>query len=117
MSFNFKSFDLSKQNVNLTSYAKLFFVASLLLMVTPMFATGGGGALTDAANTIRGYLPGIKALMKGIAVVVAIVGGIRIFNKWQNGDQDVTKEIIGWVGALIFILLVPTFVEAILPAA
>lgn len=87
---------------------------AVLFLSVPMFASGGGAALDNAAQSIRDYLPGIKALMKSIAAIVGIVGGIRIFNKWQNGDQDTVKEMIGWVGAIIFILLVPTFVEAML---
>lgn len=113
---------MKKMSLNFNKYvqallSKKGMLALVLLMsLSPMFANGGGEALSDAATTIRDYLPGIKALMKAIAIIVAIVGSIRIFNKWQNGDQDTTKEIIGWVGAIIFILLVPTFVDAVFPA-
>jgi hypothetical protein len=28
-----------------------------------------------------------------------------VFIKWNNGDQDVQKELIGWAGSCIFLLL------------
>lgn len=108
---NLSIFKTRMKNPN--QYRNAILLAVLFLSI-PMFASGGGTALVNAAQSIKDYLPGIKALMKAIAAVVAIIGGIRIFNKWQNGDQDTTKEMIGWVGAIIFILLVPTFVEAML---
>lgn len=85
-------------------------LAFLLLTVTPLLA---GGALGTAAQKVDGYREGAKMLINAVAAVVGLIGGIRIFNKWQNGDQDVNKEIMGWAGACIFLLLVPTFLDSI----
>ncbi|MCU7559143.1 DUF4134 domain-containing protein [Riemerella anatipestifer] len=102
--FNFK--------INKKSLVKNALTLALVLFaVTPMFA--GGGALGVAAQKVEEYREGAKLLIKAIAAVVGLIGGIRIYNKWQNGDQDVNKEIMGWAGACIFLLLVPTFLEAI----
>lgn len=108
------NFENYLKKVKTFKISRVTLLVLFLLVTVPMFAGGGGSALSNAAQTIKDYLPGIKALMKAIAAIVGVIGGIRIFNKWQNGDQDTTKEIIGWVGAIIFILLVPTFVEAML---
>ena len=37
---------------------------------------------------------------------------MRVYNKWTNGDQDVNKEILGYGGAMIFLIVVPEFVTA-----
>ena len=84
-----------------------------LLAVTPMFATGGSAALGSAAEEISGYMTELKTLIYAIGGIVGVVGGVRIYNKWVNGDQDINKEIVGWGGAAVFLLLVPTFIEAI----
>lgn len=84
----------------------------MLLVPTSSFA---GDALGDAATTIGDYFDGTQSLMFAIATLVGLIGGIRIFNKWNNGDKDINKEIIGWAGACVFIVLVPTFVQAIFP--
>lgn len=88
----------------------LFFAANFL------FASGGGAALNTAASDIRAYVPGIIKLLYAVGIIVGIVGGIRIYNKWTNGDQDINKEIVGWTGACVFLLAVPTFIQAIFPA-
>ena len=75
-----------------------------------------GESVEVAPSEIKKYKAGAKLLINAVAGVVGLIGGIRIFNKWQNGDQDVTKEIIGWVGAVIFILLVPTVLDSMFGA-
>lgn len=86
----------------------------VLLSVSPTFAqSGGSAALGAAATTISGYITDLGLLIYAIGAIVGTVGGIRIYNKWTNGDQDINKEIVGWGGACIFLLLVPTFIAAI----
>lgn len=83
-----------------------------LLSSTLVFASTGSTAVTSAANDIKGYWPAISTLGKGIGGLVGIIGGIRIYNKWSNGDQDINKELLGWGGACLFLVLAPTFVTA-----
>ncbi len=85
---------------------------TFLLTTTVTFASTGSGAIQDAANTISGYVTSIKALIYAIGAVVGIIGGVRIYNKWVNGDQDINKEIVGWGGAAVFLIMVPTFIDA-----
>jgi hypothetical protein len=47
-----------------------------------------------------------------IGGIVGVIGGIRIYNKWTNGDQDINKELVGWGGAALFLTLVPNFIGA-----
>lgn len=75
-------------------------------------ASTGSTAVTTASNTIKGYWPAITTLSKAIGGVVGVIGGIRIYNKWSNGDQDINKELLGWGGACLFLILAPTFIAA-----
>lgn len=94
-------------------------VLSLLCLVAlSTYATGGaaGGAAIDAAaSTIRDYATPVGRLVQGIGAIVGVVGGVRIYNKWTNGDQDINKELIGYGGACVFLLMVPTFIAAFFP--
>lgn len=85
---------------------------AMVLATTGAFAQGGAGAITQATSDIEAYVEPIGQLIQVIGAVVGIVGGVRIYNKWNNGDQDVNKELIGWGGACIFLLLVPTIITA-----
>lgn len=80
---------------------------------TSMYATSAGNtALGTASTTIKSYMPTIATLAKSIGGIVGIIGGIRIYNKWSNGDQDINKELLGWGGACLFLILVPSFITA-----
>lgn len=91
---------------------KLFTAALLLLAVTPMLAQGGATAISNAASDIRDYWDPIKLILKAVGGLVGFIGGLRVYNKWTNGDQDVNKEILGYGGAMIFLIVVPEFVTA-----
>lgn len=77
----------------------------------PSFAQGGG-AITAAADSIKQYWGPLKNLIMMIGGIVGLIGGLRIYNKWTNGDQDINKEILGWGGACLFLILVPVFISA-----
>jgi len=84
----------------------------ILLAVTPAFAQGGATAISNAADDIKDYWDPIKLILKAVGGLVGFIGGLRVYNKWTNGDQDVNKEILGYGGAMIFLLVVPEFVTA-----
>ncbi len=91
----------------------LTFGLVLMAGIYSAYADGIETGLTSAASSIKGYITAITALCYAIGGVVGIVGGVRIFNKWQGGDRDINKEVMAYGGALIFLLLAPTVVKAI----
>ncbi|WP_126652232.1 DUF4134 domain-containing protein [Chryseobacterium aureum] len=91
---------------------KLLTLCMLLLAVTPVFAQGGATAISNAASDIKEYWDPIKLILKAVGGLVGFIGGLRVYNKWTNGDQDVNKEILGYGGAMIFLIVVPEFVTA-----
>lgn len=91
---------------------KLCTVALLLMAITPMLAQGGATAISNAANDIKDYWDPIKLILKAVGGLVGFIGGLRVYNKWTNGDQDVNKEILGYGGAMVFLIVVPEFVTS-----
>lgn len=101
------------QLFNKSTVAKGLFALVLMLVSNLVFAqSGGAGAISSATSDIEEYVEPVSNLVQMIGAIVGIVGGVRIYNKWNNGDQDVNKELIGWGGACIFLLLVPTVIQA-----
>lgn len=100
-----KRFSFSK-----VQYLTLFSVFVLLLSSTMVYAQGGASALSSANVTIRTYWEPLKLIIQAIGGVIGLIGGVRIYNKWTNGDQDINKEIVGWGGACLFLVIVPQFV-------
>lgn len=104
-----KHIKLFKKNILIKG---TFAVATLLVSNMVMAQSGGAGAISSATSDIEEYVEPVSNLVQMVGAVVGIVGGVRIYNKWNNGDQDVNKELIGWGGACIFLLLVPTVIQA-----
>ncbi|WP_277111873.1 DUF4134 domain-containing protein [Chryseobacterium taklimakanense] len=94
-------------------FGRALTLALLFMAAAPALAqSGGAGALAGANTSIRSYWEPIKLIIQAIGAVVGLIGGVRIYNKWTNGDQDINKEIVGWAGACLFLVIVPQFVGA-----
>lgn len=98
-------------------FSRLIFKAACLSLLffslAPLSAQYGGASALSGANTsIRAYWEPMKLIIQAIGAVVGLIGGVRIYNKWTNGDQDINKEIVGWAGACLFLVIVPQFVGA-----
>ena len=99
-------------NIQKSVTRKQLLLLLLWICVTNHILAQGAGAITDAANSIKSYWGPLKILIMMIGGIVGLIGGLRIYNKWTNGDQDINKEILGWGGACLFLILVPIFVGA-----
>lgn len=86
-------------------------LALALFMTAPMYA-GSSSAISNAAQEIGKWKTQVQTLIYAIAGLVAFIGALRIYNKWQNGDQDINKELMGFGGACLFLFLVPSFIGA-----
>ena len=91
---------------------KVLTLALAIMAITPAFAQGGATAISNAARDITDYWDPVKLILKAVGGLVGFIGGLRVYNKWTNGDQDVNKEILGYGGAMIFLIVVPEFVTA-----
>ncbi|WP_346985942.1 DUF4134 domain-containing protein [Chryseobacterium sp. POE27] len=91
---------------------KVLTLALAIMAITPTFGQGGATAISNAASDITDYWDPVKLILKAVGGLVGFIGGLRVYNKWTNGDQDVNKEILGYGGAMIFLIVVPEFVTA-----
>ena len=68
----------------------------------------GTGALEDVATNIAAYIEPARKVIYAIAAVVAIGGGISVYIKMNNEEQDVKKSIMMIVGACVFLIAAAT---------
>ena len=107
---------ISKARKFLASPAFRCMAVTLCLLVTSMdvFASSGANILNTQVNeNIARYWGPVSAGIRIIGGIVGGIGGLRVYNKWQNGEQDTQKSIVAWLGALIFILLIPNLISAL----
>jgi len=86
----------------------------LLGMVQSGFSQTGGGTtgINAATSSLTSYIDPVSTLTLAIGAVVGIIGGVRVYIKWNSGDQDINKEIMGWGGSCLFLVLVSVVIKA-----
>lgn len=72
----------------------------------------GVTGLTTAETNLRTYVDPVCNIVMVIGGIVGLVGAIRVFSKWQNGDQDVTKSLMAWLGSCVFLVVGALVVKA-----
>ena len=90
----------------------LMIAAICMAVYRGMAQTGVAGGIGAATTQVKSAYTYVGPLILAIGGVVGLAGGIRIYIKWNNGDNDVQKELIGWAGACIFLVLVGTIITA-----
>ncbi len=84
-----------------------------LAAVNSVLAQGAAG-IDAASSEVAAYFDPVDGLILSIAAVVALVGGCVVFIRWQSkSSNNVPGEILGWVGACVFVLLIGVFVKAL----
>ena len=77
-----------------------------------LFAQSGVNGLNTATSTLKTYVDPAGNIALVIGGIVGIVGGIRVYSKWNSGDQDINKELMGWGGSCLFLVLSSLIVKA-----
>ena len=88
-------------------------LATLLTLtyVQSLFAQGAIG-IDVASSEISTYINPIANFILIVGAVVGLIGGVRVFIKWNSGDQDVQKSIMGWFGSCLFLVTVGIVIKA-----
>lgn len=92
---------------------KLFTMAPFCLSAAQLaFAQGGTVGIDAATSSLTSYVDPISTLILAIGAVVGLIGGIRVYIKWNSGDQDINKELMSWGGSCLFLVLVSVVIKA-----
>lgn len=85
--------------------------AMMILGVYNVVAQSSTG-IDQATTEVNSYVDPVANLIIAIGAVVGLIGGVRVYIKWQSGDQDTQKAIMGWFGACLFLILVGVVIRA-----
>lgn len=86
----------------------------LLLATHVMYGQGGNGTagIQDATTQVTSYFEPLTNLMYAIGAVLGLVGAIKVYSKWNSGDQDTQKTAVSWFGSMIFLVIVATVIRS-----
>ncbi|WP_176627765.1 DUF4134 domain-containing protein [Mucilaginibacter sp. SG538B] len=83
-----------------------------ILTVNFCFGQDGAAGITQATTMVKGYFDAGCNLMYAIGAVLGIVGAIKVFRKWNEGEPDTNKVAAAWFGSCIFLVVVATVIKS-----
>ncbi|MES2276026.1 MAG: DUF4134 domain-containing protein [Bacteroidota bacterium] len=75
-------------------------------------AQDGSAGIQQATTMVKGYFDAGCNLMYAIGAVLGIVGAIKVFRKWNEGEPDTNKVAAAWFGSCIFLVVVATVIRS-----
>lgn len=100
-----------KKKLNLYYRFAIAAFAFLLLTFTT-YAQDGAAGIQQATTMVKGYFDAGCNLMYAIGAVLGIVGAIKVFRKWNEGEPDTNKVAAAWFGSCIFLVVVATVIKS-----
>ena len=84
----------------------------LLLATLSSRAQDGIAGINEANEKVRSYYEAGTNLMYAIGAVVGLIGAVKVYQKWNAGDQDTGKVAAAWFGSCIFLVVVATVIQS-----
>lgn len=82
------------------------------LLVMKVYAQDGVAGIEEANIKVRGYFDVGCNLMYAIGAVVGLIGAVKVYQKWNQGDQDTSKVAASWFGSCVFLVVVATVIKS-----
>jgi len=88
-------------------------IAFFLILVSPLlFAQDGNAGINEANTKVRSYFASGTNLMYAVGAIVGLIGAIKVYQKWNSGDQDTGKVAAAWFGSCVFLVVVATVIRS-----
>ena len=85
---------------------------TLLVLSLSLYAQDGNSGITAATTQVKSYFSTGTSLMYAIGAIVGLVGAIKVFKKWNDGEHDTGKVASSWFGSCIFLVVVATVLKS-----
>jgi hypothetical protein len=84
----------------------------LLIISLSLYAQDGNSGITAATTQVKSYFSTGTSLMYAIGAIMGLVGAIKVFKKWNDGEHDTGKVASSWFGSCIFLVVVATVLKS-----
>lgn len=91
---------------------RMMVLSAILLLTSVAMAQDGNAGITEATNKVRSYFITGTNLMYAIGSIVGLVGAIKVFQKWNAGDDDTSKVASAWFASCVFLVIVATVLQS-----
>ncbi|SDF15603.1 protein of unknown function [Mucilaginibacter pineti] len=88
-------------------------LTALIIGISMVARAQDGNAGIQQANTqVRSYFDSGTNLMYAIGAILGLIGAVKVYSKWNAGDQDTSKVAAAWFGSCIFLVVVATIIKS-----
>lgn len=91
---------------------RLILTLSAVVLTLVAKAQDGAAGIEEANSQVRSYFEPGTNLMYAIGAVLGLVGAVKVFQKWNAGDNDTGKVAAAWFGSCIFLVVVATVLQS-----
>ena len=92
----------------------ILFAGGIVVMVDYFIVGGAYVFFTGISGTAEGLSIEIYQASLLLGIVITIVGVIKIYRKFQNGEEDIYEYMLKWFGSLLFLFSMGYLISAIL---
>ena len=85
---------------------------ALLAIQYSAYAQDGIEGINEANTKVRSYFAAGTNLMYAVGAILGLIGAVKVYQKWNNGDQDTGKVAAAWFGSCIFLVVVATVIQS-----
>lgn len=89
----------------------LVFLITCCLAAHSVMAQSGEEGIQAATQEVAGYFDLGINLMYAVGALLGLVGAVKVYAKWNGGDNDTSKVAASWFGSCIFLIVVATILR------
>ena len=102
------------KSVRETKKQLISFGATVLMLLISIYvkAQDGNAGINEANTKVRSYFASGTNLMYAVGAIVGLIGAVKVYQKWNSGDQDTGKVAAAWFGSCVFLVIVATVIKS-----
>ncbi len=85
---------------------------AIMVIALTVQAQDGNAGINEATNQVKSYFATGTNLMYAIGAIIGLLGAIKVYKKWNDGEHDTGKVASSWFGSCIFLVVVATIVKS-----
>jgi hypothetical protein len=101
-----------KNRVNTAVKMIAALMSFIMITLQSALAQDGNAGINQATTQVKSYFDTGTNLMYAIGAIVGLVGAIKVFKKWNDGEHDTGKVASSWFGSCIFLVIVATVLKS-----
>lgn len=87
-------------------------LTGILMWASSAVGQDGIAGISAANQQVRSYFDEGTKLMYAVGAILGLIGAVKVFQKWNNGDPDTGKVAAAWFGSCVFLVVVATVIKS-----